>query len=319
MKKLSTILVALTAIIASTMPLSAAEKLNKIGITYVSSPFNVPSIVMRAKGFLDDEFKALNIKVESPEITSGAKQIQALAAGEIQIASVLGGASAILGSANGVDVKIIAVYSRSPKAFFIMTGKDGSTDIKSLKGKSVAGPKGTTLHQLLASALAKNGMKLSDINHVNMDLPAARAALLAGKVDAATLAGNNALAVEEAGGKILVSGEDYIQPTTVIAVRGDLIKNHPEVVKAYLSAHKKALTFMKEHSDEALKLAADEQKISFADAKRMLEWYDFSIRMNDADVANLEADQDFMLESDMLKKKIDIRAQLIDPSAFTIE
>jgi sulfonate transport system substrate-binding protein len=32
-------------------------------------------------------------------------------------------------------------------------------------------------------------MTLNDVEHVNLDLPAARAALRAGKVDAATLAG----------------------------------------------------------------------------------------------------------------------------------
>lgn len=305
--------------VLATAPLSAAEKLENIRITYVSSPFNVSSIVMRAKGFLDEEFKPLGIKIESPEITSGAQQVQALAAGEVQIASVLGGSSAILGSANGVDVKVIAAYSRSPKAFSILVGKDGVADIKALRGKTVAGPKGTTLHQLLAAALVKNGMTLADIQHVNMDLPAARAALLAGKVDAATLAGNNALAVEAAGGRILATGEGLIEPTTVIAVRGDLIKNHPEVVKAYLSAHRKALAFMKENPEEALKLAAAEQKISIEDARRMMGWYDFSIRMTDNDVANLSADQEFMVEAGMLKKKIDIRKDMIDASAFAIE
>jgi len=319
MNKLLRLAVASMAMALAASPLAAAEKLESIRITYVASPFNVPSIVMRAKGFLDGEFKPLSIKVESPEITSGAQQVQALAAGEVQIASVLGGSSAILGSANGVDVKVIAAYNRSPKAFSILTGKDGVADIKALKGKTVAGPKGTTLHQLLAAALVKNGMTLSDIQHVNMDLPAARAALLAGKVDAATLAGNNALAVEAAGGRILVTGEGLIEPTTVIGVRGDLIKNHPEVVKAYLSAHRKALAFMKENPEEALKLAAAEQKISLDDARRMMGWYDFSIRMTDQDVANLSADQDFMVEAGMLKKKIDIRKDMIDPSAFTIE
>ncbi len=320
MKNLVRSLCACLALAISAAPAAATgDKPETIRVTYVSAPFNVPSIVMRAKGFLDEAFKPLNIKVESPEITSGAKQVQALAAGEIQIASVLGGASAIVGSANGVDVKIIAVYSRSPEAFFIMTGKDGVADVAALKGKTVAGPKGTTLHQLLASALAKNGMTLADIDHVNMDIPAARAALLAGKVDAALLAGNNALAVEQAGGKVLASGKGLIQPTTVIAVRGDLIEKHPEIVKVYLDAHKKALAFMKDNSEEALKLAADEQKISIEDAQRMMGWYDFSIRMTDQDVANLDADQDFMIEAGMLKKKIDIRKDLVASSAFTIE
>lgn len=285
-------------------------------MTYVASPFNVPSIVMRAKGYLDEAFAAKGIKVESPEITSGAAQVQALAAGAVDITSVLGGASAILGKANGVDLKVIAAYSRAPKAYFIMTRADGPRTIEELKGKTIAGPKGTTLNQLLAAALASKNLKLADVEYINMDLPAARAALLSGRVDAATLAGNNALAVEAAGGRILTSGEGLIEPASVIAVRGAFLRDHPDLMRLYFAAHRKALEFIKTNPDEALALAAAEQKISLDDAKRQLPWYDFTTVMTDDDVKNLEADQTFMLEAGMLRKPIDIRADLIAPSAF---
>lgn len=312
-------LAAACGVIASLAQPAAAQKLDKLAITYVTSPFNVPSIVMRSKGFLDEAFKPLGITLTAPEITSGAQQVQALAAGEVQIASVLGSASAILGQANGVDVKIIAAYSRNAEAYQILTRADGPKTIAELKGKTVAGPKGTTLHQLLGAALVKNGIKLGDVDHINMDLPTARAALLAGKVDAATLAGTNALAVEAAGGRIVASGKGLIDPTIVIAVRGDLLKDHPEVVNAYLAAHQKALAFMAANPEEALKLAADDQKISLADARRTLGWYDFTLKMTDADVANLNADQDFMIEAGMLKTRIDIKKDLIAPIAFTLK
>lgn len=305
--------------VALVQPAAAAEKLDKLAITYVTSPFNVPSIVMRSKGFLDDAFKPLGITLSAPEITSGAQQVQALAAGEVQIASVLGSASAILGQANGVDVKVIAAYSRNAEAYQILTRADGPKTVAELKGKTVAGPKGTTLHQLLGAALVKNGLKLGDVDHINMDLPSARAALLAGKVDAVTLAGTNALAVEAAGGRILATGEGLIDPTTVIGVRADLLKDHPEVVEAYLAAHRKALAFMASNPDEALKLAADDQKISLADARRTLGWYDFTLKMTDKDVVNLNADQDFMIEAGMLKSRIDIGKALIAPIAFTLK
>jgi len=233
--------------LAAALPLAgaatAAEKPKTVRITYVSSPFNVPSIVMRAKGYLDEAFAPFGIKVESPEITSGAQQVQAIAAGEVDIASVLGGSSAILGKANGADVKVIAAYSRNPEAYAILAAKGGPTSVAELKDKTVAGPKGTVLNQLLAAALAANGMTLNDVNYINMDLGAARAALLAGKVDAATLAGNNALAVEQAGGHVIVNGKGLFNPTTVIGVRGAFLEEHPDLVEAYLAAHRKALEF----------------------------------------------------------------------------
>ena len=51
----------------------AADKPKTVRITYVTAPFNVPSIVMREKGFLDEAFAPFGIKVENPIITSGAQ------------------------------------------------------------------------------------------------------------------------------------------------------------------------------------------------------------------------------------------------------
>lgn len=299
-------------------PVMAAEQPASVRITYVTAPFNVPSIVMRKKGFLDEAFAAKGIKVENPEITSGAQQTQAIAAGEIDIASVLGGTSAILAKANGVEVKIIAAYARSPKAYFLMTRGDGPSALSDLKGKKIAGPKGTVLNQLLVAALAKEGLTLKDVEYINMDLPTARAALLSGQVDVATLAGANAVAVEKAGGKALTSGEGLIKPTTVIAARTDFLNDHPDLVKAYFDAHNKALAFMKENPEEALAIAAEEQKISIEDAKAQMPLYDFTPAMTEDDIANLAADQDFMVEAGMLQEAnvIDIKADLVAPIAF---
>ncbi|MDR6755590.1 sulfonate transport system substrate-binding protein [Mycoplana sp. BE70] len=299
----------------------AADKPETVRITYVSAPFNVPSIVMREKGFLDEAFAAHGIKVESPEITSGAQQTQAIAAGEIDIASVLGGTSAILAKANGVDLKVVAAYARSPKAYYLMTRADGPAALADLKGKKIAGPKGTVLNQLLAAALASQKLTLADVEYINMDLPTARAALLSGQVDVATLAGNNAVMVEQAGGKALVDGEGLIKPTTVIGARSAFLEEHPDLVKAYFDAHRKALEFIAAHPQEALEIAAKEQKISVEEAAKQMPLYDFTPVMTDDDIANLTADQTFMIDSGMLPKDsaIDIKADLVAPSAFEIK
>lgn len=307
--------------VAAATPLLAADKPETVRVTYVSAPFNVPSIVIREKGYLDAAFAAHNIKVESPEITSGAQQTQALAAGEIDIASVLGGTSAILAKANGADIKVIAAYARSPKAYFLMTRADGPATLLDLKGKKIAGPKGTVLNQLLVAALASQKLTVDDVEYINMDLPSARAALLSGQVDAVTLAGNNAVMVEQAGGKALVSGEGLIKPTTLIATRTQFLEEHPDLVQVYFEAHRKALEFMAAHPDEALEIAAKEQKISTEEARKQMPLYDFTPAMTDDDIVNLTADQSFMIEAGMMPKDnaIDIKAELVAPSAFSVK
>lgn len=321
MNKLASFAVAAAVALTASLSAPAFAETKTVAISYVTSPFNVPSIVMRKKGFLDEAFAAKGVTLTHPEITSGAAQTQALAAGELQIASVLGGTSAILANANGADVVVIGAYARSPKAYFVMTGKDGVADVASLKGKKIAGPKGTVLNQLLAAALAKEGLTLDDVEYLNMDLPTARAALIAGQVDAATLAGANAVEVEKAGGKAIVDGEGLIAPTTVIGSSKAFVEENPELVQAYFSAHLKALDFMNEHQDEALQIAAEDQGLTIEEARKQFALYDFTPKMTDADVANLTADQEFMVEAGMLEaaNKIDIKADLIAPLAFEIK
>jgi sulfonate transport system substrate-binding protein len=295
----------------------AGDTPKSVRVTYVSAPFNVPANVMRANGYLTEAFATQGITVESPVIISGAAQVQAIAAGAIDIASVLGDASAILGRANGVDLKVVAAFSRSPRAFVIMARADGPASIAALKGRRVAGPKGTALQQLLAAALLTNGLRLADVEYLNMDLAASRAALLAGHIDAATLAGNDALAVEAAGGRVVASGEGLIAPTLVIAVRGAFLREQPDLVRTYLAAQRRALDFMQAEPNRALAIAAAAQKITLAEARRMRPWYDFSPAITDQDVRNMAATQAFMVQAGMLQKTIDIRTDLIDPSAFS--
>lgn len=322
MKLLTAISLALSLVAAPALAQDKPKENPKtVRITYVTAPFNVPSIVMRQKGFLDEAFAPFGIKVENPEITSGAQQTQAIAAGEVDIASVLGGTSAILAAANGVDLKVVAAYARSPKAYFLMTRADGPKALADLKGKKIAGPKGTVLNQLLVAALASQKLTLNDVEYINMDLPAARAALIAGQVDVATLAGSNAIQVEKAGGKALTSGEGFIKPTTVIGARTAFVQQYPDLMKAYFTAHLKAIEFMKANPQETLEIAAKEQGISVEDARAQMPLYDFTPVMTDADIANLEEDQAFMVDAGMLPKAkaIDIKARLVAPSAFKLD
>ena len=123
------------------------------------------------------------------------------------------------------------------------------------------------------------------------------------------------LVAEQAGAKIIADGEGLIVPTTVIAATKQFIAREPALLDRYLAVHRASLAFIRDQPDQALALGAEEQKISVADAKRMLAWYDFSPVITDADIKNLEADQRFMQEAGMLQAGIDIGRDLILPMA----
>ena len=280
----------------------AAALLKELKVTYVKQPLNIPSIVDKANQTIVKGFEKDGTKVTFPEISSGAKQTEALAAGSLDIASCLGGTSAILAASNGADVKVVGIYSRAPKAFNIMVKDPAIKTAADLKGKRVVGPKGTILHQILAAALVKEKLSLKDVEFRSIGIPAAVNALLAGEADAALVAGADVLRAQRAGARILANGEGLVNATIVIGVSG----------KFLMALHQESIDFMKKNQDKAFEFTAKETGLSPEDVKLMAPWYDFSTSITAKDLKDLEETQEFLLANDMQKKKIDIKSMIAE-------
>ena len=290
----------------------AAAPLKELKVTYVKAPLNIPSIVDKYNKTIVKGFEKDGAKVSFPEITSGAKQTEALAADSLNIASCLGGTSAILAASNGVDVKVVGIYSRAPKAFNIMVKDPAIKSAADLKGKRVAGPKGTILHQILAAALVKEKLTLKDVEFRSVGIPPAVNALLSGETDAALVAGAEVLRAQRAGARILANGEGLVNATIVVGVSGKFLKEHPEAVKKFMALHQESIEFMKKNPDKAFEFTAKETGLSTDDVKLMAPWYDFSTAITAKDIKDLEETQDFLLANDMQKKKFDIKSMLAE-------
>ena len=281
------------------------EQLKEINISYVRSPFNLPLIIMKEKGMAEKAFGEKGIKVNYYEITSGAKQTEAIAAGSLDIASVINSVSVILANAAGNPVEIFAGFSRPEKMFTIMTANDASKTPADLKGNKIAGPKGTVLNELLVAALKKEGMSVKDIEFINMGIPNAVQAMLSGKVDCALAAAASVVNAEKNGGRVLVTCEGYVSPLLISACSKDFAEKHPEMLKLYKAAYKEAKAWMEANMEEALAIGAGVQDISMEDARKLFAWSNFIGSLTDADLDALNYDVNFMVESGMIEKPLD--------------
>jgi len=194
-----------------------------------------------------------------------------------------------LAASNGVDLKIVGIYSRAPKAFTIMVKDPNITTVSDLTGKKVAGPKGTILHQILVAALAKNNLKPDSVELLSMDIPPSVNAMLNGNVDAALVAGSDVLRAQKAGAHIIISGEGLVDATIVIAARGDLVKNNPDILKRYLSAHRKNIDYMNQEQAKAYDFTAQATGLAPEDVVTMAPWYDFDPEIKTSDIEDLNA------------------------------
>ncbi|VIF72317.1 ABC transporter sulfonate-family extracellular solute-binding protein [Clostridioides difficile] len=302
-----TILTLATASLAGCAKKNNGEKLSEINLTYVKSPLNVPSIIQKQDDLFGKEFKKDNIKVNFHEITTGPEQTQALAAGEIDFLHALGGTSALIAASNGVELKILNTYSRSPKGFMILTNTNSIKSAADLVGKKVAGPKGTILHQVLISALDKEGLSMDDVEFVNMGIPEASAALSDGSIDAALIAGPAALKAMKSGSKLVANGEGLVDGIIVTAVSTDFAEKHPEIVKRFMKVEKETLEYVNNNFDEAMEKVAKEVDLSLEETKELYAWYDFSLDITDKDISSLEDTQDFLIKNKLQEKKVNIK------------
>lgn len=302
-----TILTLTTASLAGCAKKNDSENLSEINLTYVKSPLNVPSIIQKQEDLFGKEFKKDNIAVNFHEITTGPEQTQALAAGEIDFLHALGGTSALIAASNGVDLKILNTYSRSPKGFMILTNNDSIKSAADLAGKKVAGPKGTILHQVLIAALDKEGLSIDDVEFVNMGIPEASAALSDGSVDAALIAGPAALKSMKSGSKLVANGEGLVDGIIVTAVSTDFAEKHPEVVERFMKVEKETLEYVNNNFDEAMEKVAKEVDLSVEETKELYAWYDFSLDITDKDISSLEDTQDFLIKNGLQEKKVNIK------------
>lgn len=284
----------------------AASGLDKLVFTYVTSPLNVPTIIERNKNIFTDDFAKMGITVDYAEINSGADQTQALASGDVQVLYAVGATSVILSAANGADIKVLNMYSRSPKAFCMYTQDDSLTSPESLKGKTIAGPAGTNLHELLVAYLATAGMTIEDVNYVNMSIPDAKAGLDGGSVDVALIAGATAYQAKQQGYHMVADGEGLIKAIIAVAVREDFYRENQDVIQRLMADQEQIASFMKDNEEETLKIVAQELDLDEEAVKEMYAYYDFSLDLSDEDRAGFQKTADFMLESGMIEEPLDV-------------
>lgn len=282
-----------------------------IMVTYVKSPLNVPSIVEKDQAIFAEAFGKMGYEVGYSDLTTGPEQTQALASGDIQFLYAVGATSVILAASNGLDIKIISTYSRSPKAFKLFS-KDGSIQSpEDLRGKKVAGPKGTILHELLTAYLASGNMTENDIEFLSMGIPDSQAALIGGSVDAALLAGPAAYNTEKDGFQVVTDGEGLTEATIVVAVGGKYAKEHPEEIETFLEAQRQVLDYIDANEDAVMETAAKETELTVDAVKEMYPLYDFDMTIKDSDIEAMKKTEQFMKENGMIEEDVEIEGLIL--------
>lgn len=288
-----------------------AHAYDKIAVTYIKPPFNVPSMVEKHLGHFTENF---GMPVEYVALRNGPEQVHALAANDVQFLPATGSTSVFLSVSNGAPFKILGIFARSPRSFKILAPKNSALKRpQDLRGKTVAGPRGTILHELLALWLDEAGMTVKDVNFLSMNVPAAAAALAAGRIDAALVTGVPAWQMARDGYTVLRDGEGLVGGEVLSVTTEAMLHEHPDLVKKFLSARSKTLQWLADHRDEAVRIAAEELELNREDVEAQLPLYNFSMEITAADAEGLQRTANFMAEQGMMKHAIDVSSLFATP------
>ncbi|HEY2816330.1 MAG TPA: NrtA/SsuA/CpmA family ABC transporter substrate-binding protein [Casimicrobiaceae bacterium] len=235
-------------------------------------------VVMRGKKFYE-KYLPKGSEVEFQVGLQGAIIVNNMLAGK-QYIGYMGDMPAIVSTTKQevADVRIVAVLGLGFDQCNIFLArndapkfKDATEALKWLDGKTVAVPKGSCTDRYAQATFKK--LNVTPKEYLNQNIEVITSNFRAGKLDAAVIWEPTASRlVQEGLARRIASGESVKENDGgFLAMRQDLIKQRPDVVKAWLEAELDAQLFLADpkNSSEVIKMAK-EQTTGFSE--RVL-WY----------------------------------------------
>jgi len=213
MKNYTTVLIAALAALALAQPAAAAPF--RLVLTHLEPPV-VPNSVMDLaveKGY----FEAEGVDVELVRVEQTPSALQALAAGEGEMANVSVDGLLLLVAQGAADLK--AVTSPNKSLPYVIVAKDDITNVAELAGRTFAvGRIGSLDHSLSMKVLASEDLDVNTLEILAIGQPNVRAqSLIAGQVDATTMSIGVWMSIpDKTGYHILVEQDAYYAAAPVI-------------------------------------------------------------------------------------------------------
>lgn len=238
---------------------------------------------------------------------------EAFANGQLDMA-YLGDLGSIIGRAAGLDTRVIAAAARGGNHYLAVAPGSSIDSLADLRGKRVGLFRGTAAQLSFAAALHSAGMSEKDLHIINLDFAAASAALAARQIDA-TWGGMNILALRDRGLAQVplsshgLSGAGELSGLVLASAR--LLNEHPEWLRAIVTAQRQAAAWAVQNPDAYLQLSAEQTGYpapllrADLDASGALAEV-VSPELDAAFVAQLQADVNAARRARLIRRDIDL-------------
>ena len=117
---------------------------------------------------------------------------------------------------------------------------------------------------------------------------------------------------EKDGFYIVTDGEGLTEATIVTATSEKFYEEHPELVKAFLTAQKQVLDEMDADHAAAVSATAKATGLEEAAVEEMYGLYDFDMEIKDSDIEAMEKTEKFMEDTGMIENPVDVASLILD-------
>lgn len=274
--------------------------------------YNPVSLVLKDKGWLEEDIKKDGVNVEWVLSQGSNKALEFLNARGLDFGSTAG-AAALIGKANGNPIKSIYVYSKPEWTALVTRADSPIKSVADLKGKKVAATRGTDPYIFLLRSLDEFGLSEKDIELVQLQHTDGRAALEKGDVDAwAGLDPHMAKTEVEKGSRLFFRKPEF-NSYGVLNVREEFAKQYPSYVERVLAAYEKARQWSIQNPGELKQVLIKESQLSDAVAAKQLERTDLSnSQIGEEQKSAIAAAGNVLKKSGVIKDSVDISQTVVD-------
>lgn len=273
--------------------------------------YNPLSLVLKKFNWLDEEFKADNVRIHwvfSPGSDAALKNLQA---DSLDVASS-GSLSSLWSKANGNAIKVFYIFGRPEWAAVVVSHDSPVDSVKDLKGKTIASPTGTDAYFFLLRALRDAGLHKDDVRIISLPHKEGKAVLENNYVDAwGGVQPYAAISQLERGSRVLYRNVNF-NSYGVLNISGQFARKYPEAVMRIIKVYEKARNWAIMHPDEFRVIYAEEARVSLPVSRMVLGRYDFLHPLFERnDITTLKDGSSILKEEHFIRQDNDVD-KLID-------
>jgi len=311
MKSKMTVALALAALVAGAQAASAEDTV-KLAVGQRGNWDTSVSEVGQRAGI----FKKHGLNVTTEKAAAPTPIVASMVAGKQQF-GFLTTPVLVNASSQGTDVKCVAPIdgqiAPDRDASALVASKDsGITSLKDLSGKTVAVVQLSSINLIGAQKLITDA-RAKDTEYVAMPFPQMPQALADGRVDAAVITSPYVETALEAGAVPLAHPSSDLWPNGTIycyAATADYLKQNPKVAQEFHDAMVEAITYTKDHEDEAKATLVEGLGLSAEQAQAQVIPSNFVPEINTDSIASIE---EVMKEQGAIKKEVDPASLVWEP------